>query len=324
MAPQDLKSKPDEPAQSSVIQPTELKTVGATGGSVPQASWQRVTKRSRAYGRVAGLLLAILLIGGAGGYVVSVGLKQKAVTQKAVSPTIQTLSDADIRKLGQVSSNLGSSNQILTIGANSVFQGKVNVVSDLTLGGKLNANGPVALTALSISGPTNVNTLSVGQGLQVAGLVSAQNGLTVQGQTSVNGNLSVAGVSTFNSVSAGVIAARQLQISGPLNIGHLVSSGPPVTASSGGVLGGGGTASVSGNDTSGTVTASYGSGGSGGTIITVAFRAAYGANVHILVTPVSDAAAQAQYYVLRTPTGFSIIVRTPVVGTMTFDYFVVQ
>ena len=81
-----------------------------------------------------------MVVGAAGGFFIAIGLRTPAPA-KTSTTKVETLSPAEISRLSQIGTNLGTSNQILTIGANTVFQGKVNVVSDLTLGGHLNANG---------------------------------------------------------------------------------------------------------------------------------------------------------------------------------------
>jgi len=313
------------PVPTPTRTPAEAAELLVTKTASYDNSWERVASRSRNYGRVAALLGAILVVGAAGGFFIAIGLRTPAPA-KTSSTKVQTLSPAEISQLSQVGTNLGTSNQILTIGANTVFQGKVNVVSDLTLGGHLNANGPVSFPSLTIAGQTTLTNLIVQQALQINGLTNAQNGLTVQGLAAINGNLNVSGTASIGTVSASTIAVKSLQVSGPLSVGHLVTSGPPITFTKGGGLGGGGTVSASGNDASGTIAINIGSGATGGTLITVAFRAVYAANVHVLLTPTSDAAALARVYIVRSPSGFSVVAAagSSLGGVMSFDYFVTQ
>lgn len=310
---------------SELTEPTALKSVVAGEAAPDKGSWQRIAPRSRAYGRVAALLGAILIVGVAGGYMISIGLHNPTPTAKTSNAKIETLSPADISKLSQVGTNLGTSNQVLTIAANSVFQGKVNIASDLTLGGTFNANGPVSLSSLSIAGQTTLTNLIVQQALQVNGLLNAQKGLSVQGLAGVNGNLNVSGTATIATISANTIAVKSLQISGPLSVVHFITSGPPVTSSSGASIGAGGTSSASGNDAAGAIQIGLGSNASAGTLITVNFRSSYGSNVHVLLSPTSSDAAQTPVYVIRSPNGFSVVTpsATPR-GTLSYDYFVTQ
>jgi len=303
-------------------EPTELKS----GKTTPDTnSWEHVASRSRNYGRVAALLGVIMVVGAAGGFFIAIGLRTPAPA-KTSTTKVQTLSPAEISQLSQVGTNLGTSNQILTIGANTVFQGKVNVVSDLTLGGHLNANGPVSFPSLTIAGQTTLTNLIVQQALQINGLTNAQNGLTVQGLAAVNGNLNVSGTASIGTISASAIAVKSLQVSGPLSVGHLITSGPPITSARGTGIGAGGTTSASGNDASGTIAINVGSGATGGTLITVGFRANYSSNVHVLLSPTTSDAAAAKVYVVRTPSGFSVISASGTIfgGAMGYDYFVTQ
>jgi len=320
--PQPEPTPPPTPEEKP-NQPTELKSVSTDAATKKPSSWRRITNRSRNFGRVAALLGAILAVGVVGGYFIAVGLKPPA-TSKTAAPKVETLSPAEIAKLGQVGSQLGTSNQTLTIGANTVFSNKVNIGSSLTLGGALNANGPVQIASLSIAGSTTLNNLAVAQALQVSGLTNAKNGLTVQGLAAITGNLSVSGAAATGSLTTGSISAKSISISGPFTIGHIVSTGPPVSSSNGGAIGSGGTTSVSGNDTAGTVTINIGSGAGTGGLVNVAFRAGYGANVHVMLTPVSPGAAGASVYVTRTPNGFTINAAAPPSGSLSFDYFVIQ
>jgi hypothetical protein len=238
---------------------------------------------------------------------------------------VQTLTDEEVRKLSQVGTDLGANNQTLTIASNSVFTGNVNVASDLTLGGKLNANGPVAFSALSLSGPATATSLTLTQGLQVGGLANLQNGLTVNGLTAVNGTLTVSGRASVGALTTDSIAARSISLSGPFVIGHITTQGPPVTAAAGTAVGNGGTVSASGNDTAGTVTINPGTGAGVGTLVSVTFRAAYGATVRVALTPLTPGAAQTNVYVVRTANGFTVnAANVPTGGVLSFDYIITQ
>lgn len=319
----------DQPNQATAPaagppQATELKTRDS-GGSPRHQSWQRVTGRAQAQARVAALLVAILVLGAAGGWFVSQGLKTPTAT-KTTPTKVETLSPADIDKLSQVGTSLGNSNQVLTVGANSVFQGKVDVGSDLTLNGKLNGNGAASLSSLQIAGATSLSDLAVQKNLQVSGLTALQNGLTVNSLLAVTGNLTVSGSTSVSNLTAGVISANQLQLNGPLSLGHTISSGPPATATSGSSLVGAGTISISGNDTAGTIVINTGTAPVAGSLINVTFHTAYGAPVHVLLTPRSGAAAGAPVYTSTSATGFSVRIDSPPPSssTLSFDYFVTQ
>lgn len=83
-------------------------------------------------------------------------------------------------------------------------------------------------------------------------------------------------------------------------------------------------ATASGNHTAGVININLGS-SPGITLATITFRAAYGANVHVLLTPRTDAAAGVGAYVTSTAGAFQIDARTPLSGaSLSFDYLVAQ
>jgi hypothetical protein len=163
----------------------------------------------------------------------------------------------------------------------------------------------------------------VGSNLIVGGTTTLQRSLTVQELVTINGGLTVSGATSLNTLNAGTIAVRNISISGPLTIGHLVTQGAAPTIAANAV-GGGGTVSISGNDTAGTVNINTGS-GPGNVLATITFRAAFTGTTHVQLTPLTSGAASAGAYVTRSATGFQIHANTPPAGqTLGFDYLVAQ
>jgi len=316
--------------------PAGTPTSGSAGGSAPPPlnqpdppkkpkrvrSWAEMKARANSVSGVVTLIVSLLIIGGGVGY----GLSFFHKPAPAKSPTVQTLSEEELKKLTDISTNLGTSNQTLNIGANALFRGNVNVTSDFTVGGHFNANGPVTLSQLNITGTTALGGLNVGSNLTVAGVTTLQQGLTVNGLTAVNGGLNISGTASVNALNASNISVNTITINGPLLISHLQTRGAAPTATSGTAVGGGGTASISGNDAAGTFNINTGSGTAAGVLITVVFRAAYTGTPHILLTPLTGPSANLPAYVTRTATGFQVRVDSPPApGTVySFDYFVTQ
>ena len=291
----------------------------------PIKSYRALNRRARNAGRVVALLFAILAFGGGLGYFIAHNTKVQST--KTATPEVKTLTPDELNKLSTLGANLGTSNQLLTIGATAQFNNNVIISKDLSLNGKLNANGPVTLKSLTISGnDSSVGGLSVGGDLGVTGATTLQKGATIGQLLSLTGNLAVAGTANFGAVSASTITVRTLSLSGPLAIAHLSTQGALPSSSSGSAIGSGGTTSISGNDTTGTVNMNIGSGSNGGIIMNITFRTAYTANVHVLLTPLTGAAASAPVYVTRTANGFQLRIDSPVSsGTfLSYDYFVIQ
>jgi hypothetical protein len=269
------------------------------------------------------LLVSVLVVGGAIGFGAALLRSTKTVAPK---PAVQNLSDEEIRKLTDISTNLGTSNQILNFGAGALFRGKVDVAGDLTVGGRFNANGPVTLSQLNITGTSALAGLNVGSNLTVGGVTTLQQGLTVNGLTAINGGLNVSGTASVNALNASNISVNTISIAGPLILSHLQTRGAVPGSAAGGAVGGGGTISVSGNDTAGTININTGSGTAAGVLATVTFRAAYTGGVHVLLSPLTGASAGLQAYVSRTSTGFQVRVDNPPPSGAVFayDYLVVQ
>jgi uncharacterized protein (UPF0333 family) len=286
-------------------------------------SWASMKARANTISGVSVLLATILLLGGAAGYVIS---RNFGSTPSSKTPATQSLSPSDLSKLQQGSGSLGSSGQTLSIGADSIFKGKVDVGGDLSITGKLNANGPVVLSQLNISGTTALTGLSVGSNLAVGGTTTLQKSLTVNDLVTINSNLSVSGAANVGALNASTIAVRTLTITGALLISHLQTQGVVPIGSGGTAIGSGGTVSISGNDAAGTININTGSNTPAGVLITVVFRAPYSAQTHVLLSPISGAAASTPVYVTRNSTGFTVHtdVPPPAGANLSFDYFVTQ
>ena len=283
-------------------------------------SWDSLRARANTGASITALFLFLAGCGAAIGYFYAQSKKPAPQTK---APTIQTLSKDDIEKLNEIGANLGTAGQTLNVGADALFRGKANVTGDLTVGGRLNANGPVTLSQLNITGNTAASGLNVGSNLLVTGTTTLQQTLTVNSLVNVNSNLNVAGSASFGSLSAGTIAVRNISISGPLTVSHLVSQGaaPSISPLS---VGGGGTVSISGNDTAGQVNINTGS-GPGTALAQITFRGAYAGVVHVQLTPLTGDAANSGYFVTPSSTGFQVHATNPPAGkTLQFDFLVMQ
>jgi hypothetical protein len=307
------------PSNAPVPDPGSELSPKPNNALAPRRSWGDVRRRASTTAKIVTLFVALLVVGAIVGYYYSASKKPAT---PAKTPSVTGLTSEELSKLGQIGSNLGSSGQVLNIAADSLFRGKVSVAGDFTVGGRLNANGPVTLSSLNITGNTAATGLNVGSNLVVGGTATLQRGVTVNGLASLD-SLNVAGSASVNSLNASSIAVRNISISGPLSVAHLISSGPPPSIVAGSV-GAGGTVSISGNDTAGTVNINTGS-VPGNVLATITFRAGFGATVHVMLSPLTSAAAAANAYVTRTSAGFQIHAASPPAGsTVSFDYLVVQ
>lgn len=233
----------------------------------------------------------------------------------------QTLSPSTLNKLANNNQVVGSSNQLLTVQSSSIFDGPVLLRGNLGVAGKLQVGGSLSLTGITVSGNSIFNQMQISKNLSVGGNTTVQGNLVVQQGLTVNGGGTFAG-----AISAPQLTVGSLQLNGDLTLTHHIYAGGPipsrVTSSS---VGSGGTTSVNGSDTAGTITINTGGNPSAGCYLTINFVTAFNNTPHVLVTPVGPNSASLVYYVNRTTNNFSLCsTNSPQPAqSYTFDYFVV-
>lgn len=127
-----------------------------------------------------------------------------------------------------------------------------------------------------------------------------------------------------------IITVANLVATGDLTLdGHFITSGSTPTYTAGAAACTSPTISVSGNDTSGTISVQAGSSCTSGDILTVNFATKFGANPHVIITPGGSSAAGLNAYVddgAISQNGFALgTTATPATGTTyLWNYFVVQ
>lgn len=232
----------------------------------------------------------------------------------------QNLSTSSLEQLANNGTVIGGPKQTLNIESNAVFQNQVLVRGDLDVAGSVKLGGSLALQSLTVGGTTSLGQLNA-QSLSITGNVG------VQGQLSAL-SIGVAGGGSFGGpVTAPSIVANSLQLNGDLGITHHIDTGGGIPGlSRGNALGGGGTASVSGSDTAGSININTGSGASSGCFATINFNHTFGSTPHVIVTPVGAAAAGIQYYVTRSTGSFSLCTASspPSGASFGYDYIVID
>lgn len=239
-------------------------------------------------------------------------------TQELTQETIDDLVGSDAR--------VGDPKQLLTVESDSVFSGKVLIRDSLDVAGAIKVGGSLSLPGITVSGTSAfdevvLNTLNVSGDVSVQGQLSVQQGLTVSGPVTFSG--------TF---SAAAFSIQTLQVDGDLTLNrHIDAGGPTPGVSGGGALGSGGTVTISGTDTAGTVTVNVGSGAAAGVLATVNFAVAFNGTPHVVITPVAAQGApiitgtQKFYLSNRTTTTFSIATSAGLpAGSVSFDYIVID
>lgn len=241
-----------------------------------------------------------------------------------VQPTIanQNLTEDSLKQLATSDASVGNNSQTLTIQGNAIIQGQTLTRGNFNVVGNIQTGGSIQGPNLVISGTSNLGTAQINS-LQVA------TNTTIQGDAIVNGNLNVAGTSSFNgAMTASQITVTNLILNGNAVLqvpNHVAFDGPtPTLSSTPSVLGGGGTASIKGSDTSGTVTIGTGNNPTPGCFAQITFRQKFNEQPYVTISPIGLAAAQTQYYVNRSATGFSIctVNAAPANQTFAYDYFI--
>ncbi|HEX5796826.1 MAG TPA: hypothetical protein VFX86_00365 [Candidatus Saccharimonadales bacterium] len=244
--------------------------------------------------------------------------RQSAQDDSAVS---QNIDEAVLDQLRNTDVSIGDPKQILSVEANAVFAGSVLIRGDLESASQIKSQGRISTPAINVSGTGTFQTLQTNR-LQITGDSQIQGNLNVQNTLSVSGSGNFGG-----TLSANKLNTRSLELSGNLVISrHVETSGGTPGKSNGSALGGGGTASISGSDTAGTVAVNTGSNPKSGCFISVSFTQGFNSTPHVVISPVGSSGGSIDYYINRSSSGFSICsASTPPAGrNFAFDYIVID
>jgi hypothetical protein len=231
------------------------------------------------------------------------------------------LSDQQLSALKSSSTLVGDPKQTLDIQSNTIFEGQILARDDVSIAGSLKVGGSLSLPSITIAGTGNFAQVGVTGPLSVGGDTN------LQGQLTVQKNLNVTGSANFGSLSVATLSVTSLQVKNDFALSkHIVTSGSTPGRSLGTALGSGGTASISGTDTAGTVNINTGGSPPAGLFVTISFAQHYASTPHVVITPVGSAAGGLQYYISRDANGFSIgTVNSPPSGaSFAFDYIVIE
>ncbi len=235
----------------------------------------------------------------------------------------QALTQDELKQLANTDAKVGSASQTLTIQGNAVIEGQTLARGNLSIAANLQTGGSITGPKLTISGDSNLGATQINS-LQVA------TDTAIQGTTTLR-DLNVSGVTSFSGpVKASEITVSKLIMSGNavLEVSNHLSFGgggaPSRSITGSGMLGSGGSVSISGSDTSGSININTGNGTHGtGCFIRINFRKAFTSQPHVIISPVNSAAGLMQYYVERSTSGFNVCSNnTPVSNSnFAFDYF---
>lgn len=337
-----MENKPEPPAEKPVNPSEDSESLEATTtvvedsattpaadtAAAPAADGKKPEKKKKRnpVGGLAGKLniyfLAFLLLLIIAGVTTAISIiKNGQANNQNEQIKTEPLSQEALDQLRQTDVKVGDPKQILSVESNAIFAGKVLIRDSLEVAGTIKAGGPLDLPGLTISGNSVMNQVQANI-LQVSGTA------TIQGQLAVQNNLTVTGNGTFGgTLTAGRLNIQDLQIAGDLQIArHIDAGGGTPGLSNGSALGGGGTASVSGTDTAGTVAINTGGGPGAGCFATINFTQRFNGTPHVVVTPVGSAAGSLNWYINRSSTNFSICTANSPPGgsSFAFDYVAID
>lgn len=307
----------DITGEHDVVDATGQKAVGSGSSfSSPKAG---IKERLRHFNLYLVLFLFILVIAGV---LISVAYFQSKTATTSSVLKAQTLTQQALQQVANSDATIGNTQQVLNVESSAVFAGKVLIRDGLEIAGNLQIGGTVALSNIAVSGPAAFGQVQINKNLAVAGDSALQGAVSIAKSLQVNGGGSFSG-----PVSAPQITTSGLQLNADLILTHhIITGGGTPNRSNGPALGSGGTASVSGSDTGGTITINTGSNTVAGCFTTISFTAKYNATPHVLLTPVGSSGGGLPYYVNRDTGSFSICVSSaaPSGSSFGFDYFVVD
>jgi cytoskeletal protein CcmA (bactofilin family) len=251
------------------------------------------------------------------GLIVYIGYQRDQDAQEEDEIFSQRLSPEELAELAGSDARVGDPKQTLNVESNTVFAGQVLVRDSLDVAGTIRVGGSLSLPGITVSGTSNFDQIQANN-LSIAGDTS------VQGQLNVDRTLTVSGGATFGgAISAPGISVDTLNLTGDLRINrHIDAGGPTPGITRGGAVGSGGTVSISGTDTAGTVTVNPGGNAGNGPIATIRFANNFNQVPHVVVSPVNRSV---NHYITKTSTGFTIFVVGGLApGSFSFDYIAID
>lgn len=297
---------PDRPEYNVLSQDTASLEVVEEGSLVdstslpPQKHFFRTQRHKRA---ILTALIILTLIGlSITGFIFIQQLPSSEQPTNNVVINTQSLDNGTLNELSP--SNGGEVKQQLTISPNTLFksdvlvQGSTQLLKDLTVGGNVNIQNAATVR----------DSLTVGRAL------------------AVGTNLTVNGAISAASLNVGSINISSINISGSLVFGgHIIPGGatPNGRASN---AAGNGSVTISGNDTSGTVTIKTGNSVGSGELAVINFRSGFNTVPKVQLTPVSESGSSLRYFATKTSGFFTVNTGTPPAPNTTyiFDYLVTQ
>lgn len=314
-----VETKPGDGASSGVnvgALPGDASEPAPTATPPPGGLLARLRRRFNVYSLLFMLVLVVAAV------VILVAFLQSRKSSTTNHFQTATLNQKTLDQLANGDVTVGSNQSVLNVQSSAVFAGQVLLRQSVQVAGNLQVGGTTALNGLTVAGASQFGQVTVNKNLAVAGDSAVQGGQTIAKSLQVSGGGSFGG-----PLSAPQLTTGSLQLNGDLVLTHHITAGGATPGhNNGSALGSGGSASLSGSDTAGSIAINTGGAPAAGCFISVNFTAHYNATPHVLVTPVGSAAGGLSYYINRSTTGFSVCDASAPPGgsSFGFDYFVLD
>jgi hypothetical protein len=299
--PKDDQSQYDIFRQESSLETIEVaEERSASSGQSDGPKLKRRRSLRRTLKRAAVPLGVVLLLASVGTGIALFNRQDKQGPTVVINT--QSLDNGTLNEL--TSKNGDPAKQQLTITPDTIFKNNVSVQGSTDIIKNLSVSGTA-----KIQGATDIrDTLSIGKSL------------------SVGTNLTVNGLITAASLNVGSLTISSINLSSNLVFGgHIVPSGSVPTARASSAAGGG-SVSITGNDTAGTITITTGGGPIAGELAIITFHTAFGTTPKVQLTPLNSSASGLNYFVTHTAGLFTVNTSTvpSANATYIFDYLVTQ
>lgn len=315
---------PDTKAGESTYDPSSLE--GNSTSDVPEQKLE-IKKKSGAGQRIRGLithlniyLLLFILISVLAAGVVFIAFQKNKKEAAPTTITTQPLTKEALAQLQGSDAKVGDPKQTLTIESNAIFSGKVLIRDSLDVAGAIKVGGSLSLPGISVSGTSTFDQIT-------ANNLSVSGSMTISGALNVKGINSTGGGTFGGPLSAPQLVVQSLQLTGDLQLTrHIDAGGGTPSKTDGNALGSGGTSSLSGTDTAGTLTINTGGSPGAGCFATINFTNKFGGTPHVVVSPVGSAAGGLNFYVNRSSSSFSVCTTNPAPAgqSFSFDYIIID
>jgi cytoskeletal protein CcmA (bactofilin family) len=316
---EDKNTTENQPANSLEVAETSVAVVKNDEVKVKTPLWNKVVSKL-SFINIYLLLFVFIVILGV--IITYIGVRNNQKVDQKGKIDAQNLSDQALKNINNNNTQIGDAKQTLTVASNSVFNGKALFRDSIDVAGTIRVGGALSLPGITVSGNSAFESVTISNSLAIAG------DATISGNLAVQKSLSVSGGATFGgAISAAQLNIDRLTLNQDVVLNrHIRTGGGVPGVSSGSAVGSGGTVSINGSDTAGTITMNTGGSPGPGVLASVNFVNVYDGEPRVIITPVGSAASGIDWYTTRTSNGFTVNTSTPSPGatSFSFDYVVIN